>query len=120
MICSFRIGTFMPLAGMGCVVSKLLQQFWKVSKMCWQRRVQFGSACVMRIPSGDDTASAWTTGTRCNEYIRKPDSLFRHPIEIGCADNAVAITSDVIPTNVVGDNKNNVRVLLRPRKMKDE
>lgn len=75
------------------------------------RGVQLRRAGVVRIPPGDDAAPARRTTADAQIRPMKQHPLPRHPVEMRRLRHLAAVTAQVIPRNVVGDEQNEIGLL---------
>ena len=79
--------------------------------MVGYRQMQFSClAIVMWIPTRDDASSAGAAAARGQIGVGKADPIRRQPIDIRRANALISITPEIIPANVIGNEKYKVRL----------
>lgn len=75
--------------------------------------MKLGGSGIVGIATGKNACPAGTAGARGQEHIFEFQTVFRQSVKIGCFDLAVPIHPDVVPTDVVRYDKNDIGSILR-------
>ena len=71
--------------------------------------MKFRRSGIVRISSGDDATTAWTTAARGQVGIVKTHTIGSQGVGAGRLDGWVAITAKILLGDIVGDEEDDVR-----------
>ena len=74
--------------------------------------MQFGSAGIVRVTAGHDAVSAGTAAAGGKIGVGKPDRSLCQKVNVGSGNKWVAITPEVIPTDIIGDKYDKIWLVL--------
>ena len=100
-----------PFTGLCGVITTLLQQQGEWNFGGRKGGMQLGRPGGVRVFARDDAATAGTARTGSQEGIGELQSLAGQPIDVGGLHYRIAVASDVIPADVVGNDEHDVRPL---------
>jgi hypothetical protein len=65
----------------------------------------------MRVFPRNNAATAWAARTGRQECIGKTQPLARQFIDVGCFNYIIPVTTEIVPTDIIGNDENKVGVL---------
>ena len=94
----------------GTVSAGFAQQRREARHVPRDRSMELGrGAVVVRIPAGDDAAAARAATARSEKCIRKADTVRGEPIDVGRARGGISVAAEIVPTDIVADDEDDIR-----------